>query len=115
MTVTAKDMEIIATKLRACLATLRSDSASAQARVAATQCVVAVSSALAESNPRFDRHRFAKAALPEGWGTVESYGKTPADIIRRIRETERQLEELRDELEAATLNSGLIRSSEAHK
>lgn len=113
MTVTRRDMDLIAAKLRQCLETLRSDSA--QARVAATQCVVAVSSALAESNPRFDRHRFAKAALPEGWGTVESYGKTPADIIRRIRETERQLEELRDELEAATLNSGLIRSSEAHK
>lgn len=99
MTVTRRDMDLIAAKLRQCLETIRSDSV--QARVAATQCVVAVGSALAESNPRFNHHRFAKAALPDGWGTVESYGKTPADILRRIRETERQLEELRAALEEA--------------
>lgn len=99
MAVTRKDMELIAAKLRACLGTLHSDSA--QARVAAAQCVIAVGSALAELNPRFDWQRFAEAALPDGWNVVESYRKTPADIARRIRETEQQLEELRAELESA--------------
>lgn len=99
MPVTKKDMDVIAAKLRACLGTLHSDAA--QSRVAAAQCVIAVGSALAELNPRFDWQRFAKAALPDGWNVVESYGKTPADILRRIRETEQQLEVLRAELESA--------------
>lgn len=99
MTMTAKDMNLIAAKLRTCLGTLHSDAE--HARVAAAQCVIAVGSALAESNPRFDWQRFAEAAIPDGWNVSESYRKTPSEITRQIREAERRLEELRAELEAA--------------
>lgn len=102
MTITAKDMNLIAAKLRGALTQLRPEPP--VARVAGAMCLVAVGEALRESNPRFDWERFTKAAVPDGWNVVSSYSKTPADINRRIREAEQQLEELRAELEEAYKN-----------